>query len=126
MYVVDRRLAAPDGLTSVTAEDVTARITINDASGAAKTTSAVYALLSFGANGHGAYPRAGGATRLSNYTVPVAPDAGDELLNCKCTNVAAAAGAVAASLVQKPAALGVFDDVVFYGTRADFVLRQQN
>lgn len=115
MYMVDVNLTADGGFANVPVNDTaTNRITVNDASGIPKTTSAVYLLLSYGRNGHGAYPQAGGSTRLANY---ISADA-DELTNCHCNASAAAAG-FSSVFVQKPSLDGAFDDIVLYGTRAD-------
>ncbi len=115
MYMADVNLTATAGFANVPVTDsATNRITINDASGNAKTTGAVYALVSFGKNAHGAYTRIGGSTRLANYT---SADA-DELTNCHC-NSSAAATAFAATFVQKPISTGAFDDILAYATRAD-------
>jgi prepilin-type N-terminal cleavage/methylation domain-containing protein len=115
MYMVDVNLTAASGFTNVPVTDsATNRITVNDVAGNAKTTSAVYLLLSHGKNGHGAYTRGGGTSRFVNY---VSADA-DELTNCYC-NSAAVAVSFAATFVQKPISIGTFDDLVVYGTRAD-------
>lgn len=115
MYIVDVNLTATAGAANVPVTDsATNRITVNDASGAAKTTSAVYLLLSFGKNGHGGYIRGGSSTRLANY---ISADA-DELTNCHCSSTAAAT-AFSATFVQKPISTGTFDDLVVYSTRAD-------
>jgi hypothetical protein len=87
---------------------------VNDASGVPKTTSAVYLLLSYGKNGHGAYPQAGGNARLANY---ISADA-DELTNCHCNTNAVDTG-FSSIFVQKPLLAGAFDDIILYGTRAD-------
>lgn len=115
MYAVDVNLTAASGFTNVPVADAaTNRITVNDATGAAKDTSAVYLLLSHGKNGHGSYPRSGGTARLANY---ISADA-DELTNCHCDG-SAVATAFSATFVQKPASISTFDDLLLYGTRAD-------
>jgi|CXWL01.1.fsa_nt_gi prepilin-type N-terminal cleavage/methylation domain-containing protein len=115
MYMVDVNLTASAGFATVPVTDsATNRITINDSTGAARTTSAVYALISFGKNGHGGYNRSGSSTRLANY---ISADA-DELTNCHCSS-AAAATAFSSTFVQKPISTGTFDDLVLYATRAD-------
>jgi prepilin-type N-terminal cleavage/methylation domain-containing protein len=125
MLSVDRTISVPDGLSNVTVDDARTRITIKDNKNSvdSKASNALFALISFGENGHGGYSRAGSATRMSNYTAPTAPDTGDELANCKCTSAAAADAAANATFVQKPSTLGVFDDMLLYGTRADFVVQ---
>lgn len=56
-------------------------ITIKDAAGAVRSDSAVYALISLGKNGHGAYSPSG-----SRYNAKSTNS--DELVNCHCTNAA--------------------------------------
>lgn len=115
MYMADVNLTASSGFANVPVTDsATNRITVNDSAATAKTTAAVYLLLSYGKNGHGAYSRSGGTARLANYT---SADA-DELTNCHCDS-SAAATAFSATFVQKPASIGAFDDLVLYATRAD-------
>ena len=60
-------------------------ITVNDASGAARSTNAIYALISHGANGHGAYTSNGVALNASS----VNPS---EQINCHCDNTGASGG----------------------------------
>ncbi len=115
MYVVDVNVTANEAFAYMPVTDSsTNRITVNNASGTARITSAAYLLISYGKNGHGAYPRIGGITRLSNY---ISSDA-DELTNCHCTT-AGISGTFSASFVQKPLFLGQFDDIVSYSTRSD-------
>lgn len=90
---------------------------------------AIYLLLSFGPNGHGAWPKAGGTTRLS--AVPDPGDPGrpitnaDELANCHCTGApTVSATAYDNTFVQgdsrttnlSNAATTTFDDIVRYTT----------
>lgn len=112
MYAVDKNLAATDAFSTVAISDATTRLTIKDAGAATKTASAVYVLLSYGPNGHGAYPRSGGS-RIANNS-----GAADELENCNC-NSSAATGTLNATFVQKPATLDAYDDVVAYSLRSE-------
>lgn len=115
LYAVDVNLTAASGAANVPVSDSsTSRITVNDTSGAAKTTGAVYLLLSHGKNGHGSYNRSGSSTRLANY---ISADT-TELTNCHC-NSSAAATAFSVTFVQKSASVAAFDDIVVYATRAD-------
>lgn len=115
MYMVDVNMTALYGAANIPVTDsATNRITVTGAASSAKTTGAVYLLLSFGKNGHGGYNRSGATARLANY---ISAD-NDELTNCHC-NSSAAATAFSASFVQKPSSIGTFDDIVLYGTRAD-------
>lgn len=124
MYVVDRRLAANGAFITIPVTDTTARITIRSASGATTTNTAAYVLLSFGKNGHGAFTRRGGATRVISQSAQgtVGSTNADEQKNCHC-NQAGAAVAFDDIFVQRPfleqaASQNVFDDIVMYGTRA--------
>ncbi|MBA4130696.1 MAG: hypothetical protein C0519_04650 [Hyphomicrobium sp.] len=89
----------------------TGALTVNDASGAARTTAAAYAVVSHGPNGHGAYTRAG--TRFSfGATDP------REQENCEC-DASATATTYDSILVQSMAIpnsnpLAAFDDIVRY------------
>jgi len=115
MYMVDVNMTALYGAANIPVTDsATNRITVTGAASSAKTTGAVYLLLSFGKNGHGGYTRSGATTRISNY---ISADA-DELTNCHC-NSSAVATAFSSSFIQKPSSIGAFDDIVVYGTRAD-------
>ncbi len=57
--------------------------TVNDESGSARTTSALYVLVSFGKNGHGGYLAGSGAIRMNAGSLNAA-----ELENCDCTSTA--------------------------------------
>jgi prepilin-type N-terminal cleavage/methylation domain-containing protein len=87
-------------------------ITVNDASGAARTTAGMYALISHGANGHGAYTSNGVVLNAGSVNAT-------ELTNCHCTS-GAAPTTYAPSYVemvpsQDPAnALDNFDDIVTF------------
>lgn len=125
-YAVDKRFTASGAFANIAATDVTPRMTVEDASDNAKTTMAAYVLVSFGPNGHGAYPRAGNTTRVN-----AGSNNADELTNCDCTNAGVSNGTLpAGTFVQKPNTQDpahmspidptyFFDDVVAYGTRSD-------
>ena len=90
-------------------------LTVNDASGNARSSHAMYALISHGANGHGAYTRSGA-------TVNAGSTNANELINCHCDSTGAAAtyspAYVQMSRTQDPAnALNSFDDIVAYKER---------
>lgn len=125
MYAVDINFTADKSFFTIGASDTTPRMTINDSSGTAKTNLAIYALVSFSANGHGAYPRVGGATRINVGSTNL-----DEQNNCDCNNLAAP-GTFDGVYVQKlptsnPASnTDSFDDIVRYDTRADMLLQTE-
>jgi prepilin-type N-terminal cleavage/methylation domain-containing protein len=90
----------------------TTAITVNDASGAARTTAGIYALISHGANGHGAYTSNGVVLNAGSVNA-------NEQTNCHCTS-GAAAGTYTPTYIetvptQDPAnALDNFDDIVTF------------
>lgn len=98
-------------LTGAGYEAGTGAMTVNDATGAVRTTAAAYAVVSHGPNGHGAYTRAG--TRFSFGTTNA-----NEQENCEC-NATATATTYDSILVQSMAVpnsdpLAAFDDIVRY------------
>jgi len=121
MYEVDQLYTASAGFTTngITSAGT---VTISNGSGLGTKASAVYALLSFGPNGHGAYPRSGGSTRFNAGSVNT-----DEHTNCNC-NSSAAATAFGSTFVQRmpsldPAnTLDTFDDVVAFANRMQLSL----
>jgi prepilin-type N-terminal cleavage/methylation domain-containing protein len=95
-------------------------ITINDESGAARTQKAIYAIISHGPNGHGAYTSSG---QITNAGI----QATDEQTNCHCNATGAHTGGAttlsSATYVQKDPQyqsgqaskpLYYFDDIVTY------------
>ena len=111
-YAVDYRFANNnvtnedcDGTTSTVCLQYTSAggITVNDASGTARTTEAVYVLVSHGKNGHGAYPYYGSSTRIS---FPSSVDDDEE-------DNSGSDSPFDAVFVQKTAT-GTFDDEVRY------------
>jgi len=114
--------------TAILITDTTPRMTIKDQSGNAKTTQAAYVLVSFGPNGHGAFPRSGAALTSRNSS---GSNNFNEQHNCDCNN--ATPHAANNTIIpqgfffqeqpnQSPGKLGdptyVFDDIVVYGTRS--------
>jgi type II secretory pathway pseudopilin PulG len=116
-YHIDKRITAANAFTShrIANTDIGA-ISIHDASGNARTSKAVYALVSHGENGHGAYSRAGSRVNGSITNT-------DELENCDCTS-SASNGTFNTTLVQKSTtvdnsnAANNFDDLVSYKVRS--------
>ena len=123
MYYVSRDMTQSGALNIVNGIDPTPRMIIHNEQGVPNTTLATYVLVSGGPNGHGMYPRVGGATRVNNGSTNA-----DELNNCDCTSAAVSA-AVNSIFVQKDITenpgdkLDSFDDVVVYGTRVDMILQ---
>ncbi len=115
-YHVDSR--ATDSATF----DSAGAIQVNDGSGSPRTSTAVYALVSAGRNGHGAYTRAGGTVRLNTGS-----ENNDEGNNCSTgtpTCVMPIAQTYNNILVQKLESatnpgnpLTNFDDIVTYKLR---------
>jgi prepilin-type N-terminal cleavage/methylation domain-containing protein len=110
----------------ILATDNIQRMTVNDASGHAKTTTAAYVLVSFGPNGHGAFPRNGAAL---NARISSGSNHADELANCDCTNGGVSNAIIPAGtfVQEQPDQTAAhltdptyfFDDIVAYGTRSD-------
>ena len=87
-------------------------ITVNDASGAARTTAAAYALISHGANGHGAYTSNGVVLNAGSVNA-------NELVNCHCNSIGVATTYTPTYIEQAPStdstnALDNFDDIVTF------------
>lgn len=118
-YAVDIRMTALGAFPGSSLCTAIGAITVNDASGVARTTGAIYALISHGPNGHGAYT-AGGVTTTSG------SKSADELTNCHCTSAGVYNSAYAPLYVQKLPQydsgqtgnpLYYFDDLVSYKER---------
>lgn len=105
-YHVDTRA------TVVATFNTAGAITVNDDTGAARTTTGVYALISAGRNGHGGYTRGGGAFNAGSTNT-------HELANCGM-GAAPCTPAYDTVLVQKmeqadsTTATDKFDDIVVY------------
>jgi type II secretory pathway pseudopilin PulG len=115
-YVVTKKATMEDALRYYGPADQLGAITVLDASGLSRTTSAIALLLSYGANGHGAY-QLSGMRRSSGSTDP------DELENCHCDSNAAHVGGFAAYVLRGPLKSGVnstFDDEGEYFLRSNF------
>lgn len=120
-YAIDRRMSEDDAYAKYSLNDSDIGVfDIKDSSGASLTAKSVMALVSHGANGHGAFRASGGANRI----VADSTNA-DELENANVD----ATGAVTAfnttfvmkAETQDPtSATGGFDDIVAYKTAADF------
>jgi prepilin-type N-terminal cleavage/methylation domain-containing protein len=126
VYTVDSAFINANAFNAVPLSDTTVRLVVQNQAGSNKTDRAVYVLVSHGSNGHGAFPRKGGTTRVRATGTSVAGSANtDELENCQCDNNAAYTS-LNSTFVQQPinsentAVLNrTFDDLVVYATRAD-------
>lgn len=121
-YVVTRDLTQEGAFNIVSGISNDTRMTILNEQGGINTFLAAYVIVSGGENGHGAFPRAGGAARVNSGSVNV-----DELNNCDCTsNVVATAldeRFVQKSPQENPAnILDSYDDIVDYATRFELML----
>ena len=116
-YAVDKANTTTSSLPAtsvctVTTTPNTAAITVKDAVGGTRTSSAAYALISHGVNGHGAYSSNGAMVNAGSLNT-------DELTNCHCTS-AGVAGTYTPTYIQKypvqnsASALNNFDDIVTY------------
>lgn len=119
VYAADARVTATDAFTTYGITEPVGSIQVNDQTGAARTTTAVYLLLSMAHEAHGAWPRAGGATRLDKDSTNA-----DQLENCDCDADGVATGFnnvfVQKPLAQNPAdPLDTFDDLLRYQERKD-------
>jgi prepilin-type N-terminal cleavage/methylation domain-containing protein len=114
-YAVDLSYTAGGAFAGTNIGCVNAAVTVNDANGNARSTGSVYALISHGANGHGAYTRNGVIENAGSVNT-------NELTNCHCNSSGASTG-YAPTYVQMqqtsdPAnALDNFDDLVSYKER---------
>ncbi len=118
-YHVDRRA------TVVGTFNTSGAITVNDGAGTPRTAAGVYALVSAGRNGHGAFTRAGGTVRLDTGSVNL-----DERENCQSTGTVCpgTASGYNATLVQKLEGATNpnnpttnFDDLVTYKLRGSLL-----
>ncbi len=114
-YAVDASLTIAGSFVHVPTGAICGPITVKDASGAARTSGAVYALISHGANGHGAYTLNGVAYNASSANA-------SEQKNCHCDSSAAVAAYDNVYIQMSPTvdssdALNSFDDIVTYKER---------
>ena len=117
-YTVDTSMTALGAFPKVNIGCTNGAITVNDANGSARSTGSIYALISHGANGHGAYPRNGGSTLVNAGSINTA-----EQTNCHC-NSSASATAYAPTYVQEQSptldptnSLDNYDDLITYKER---------
>jgi prepilin-type N-terminal cleavage/methylation domain-containing protein len=111
------------GVCTATATPDASAITVDDASGAARTSMGAYALVSHGANGHGAYTS--GGVMMNTGSTNTA-----ELGNCNCSSAGVANATYVPTYVQKAPTIDPttttdnFDDIVTY--RDAWQLQQAN
>lgn len=128
-YAVDMNFTKTNAFSSanIPASDTTTRMTIKTASsgGATITQLAAYVLISFGPDGHGAFPRGASATPINENSTNA-----DEKDNCDCDGFANATG-LDGEFIQKAPTQNVndltdtFDDMVVYATRSDLRSKQE-
>lgn len=114
-YAVDPTVTASNALPASVYSSCSASataITVNDATGAARTTNAAYALISHGANGHGAYTSNGVVVNAGSVNT-------DEQTNCHCNSSAASTTYTPTYIEKTPTqdssnALDNFDDIVTF------------
>jgi type II secretory pathway pseudopilin PulG len=114
LYAVDTSFTTTDAFISVPVTEVPtppARITVENLAGDAITTLAAYTLVSYGANGHGAYPR----NSTTRFAAPGA--SAKELINCHC-DASGVDDATDYDTFVQGVQSSTFDDMVVYGTRA--------
>jgi prepilin-type N-terminal cleavage/methylation domain-containing protein len=79
-YAVDVSYTAASSFTYAGGTQcINGAITVNDGNGNARSTGSIYALISHGANGHGAYTTSG-------VTINGSSSSADELTNCHCNS----------------------------------------
>jgi type II secretory pathway pseudopilin PulG/sugar lactone lactonase YvrE len=115
-YAVDVSMTSNSAFLTVPVGCINGAITISDASGNARSSGSIYALISHGANGHGAY------TKNSSTMTNAASININEHTNCHCGSLAAAV-AYGPNYVQQDfyinsaATADMFDDLVAYKER---------
>ena len=119
MYAVTKDMTEDNAFTSINANDINTRMTVNDGAGNVKSEFAGYVLLSFGANVHGAFSRVGGSVRVNAASINT-----DELENCDCSTNLVAAGLNGVFTQRDPSlafivSRNIYDDILVYGTRND-------
>ncbi len=115
-YAVDSQMTLFGAFHDSPVNNTCGPITINDVNGNARENDAIYALISHGANGHGAYTPSGAVVNASSVNAA-------ELANCHCTS-SAGAGTYTATYVQEQSPtldpsnyLDNYDDLITYKER---------
>ncbi|MBV9505879.1 MAG: prepilin-type N-terminal cleavage/methylation domain-containing protein [Acidobacteriia bacterium] len=114
-YAVDISMTASGAFAAVNIGCANGAVTVTDANGNARSTSSIYALVSHGANGHGAYTRNGAIMNAGSVNI-------NELTNCHC-NSSGTPTSYAPTYVQMQQTLDFanaqdsYDDLVAYKER---------
>lgn len=120
LYAVSKDITANGAFSIISMYDTSDRMSVLNAEGTVKSTLACEVLVSMGANGHGAYGRNGGATRINAGSTNLS-----ELDNCDC---AAGSPGFNGVFVQKDVTTNPndvtdsFDDFVYFSSRGDYIL----
>ena len=117
-YAVDSTMTMLGAFHDLPINNTCGGITVNDTNGNARSTYAIYALLSHGPNGHGAYTQNGTVVAAGSTNA-------NELTNCHCSSITGADnGTYAATYVQALPSIATpgtatttFDDIVTYKER---------
>jgi prepilin-type N-terminal cleavage/methylation domain-containing protein len=117
LYVVDNKFAKASAQFK---EEVGGGIVVKNAAGGTETSEAVYALLSFGKNGHGAFGRNGGSSLVTSGSTDT-----DELQNCKCDATPTIGEVAFNTTFVKKSATNSFDDTLRYARKSDIISAAQ-
>ncbi len=118
LYGVDKRLTNTDGFTTYPISTTTGVFVIKDIN-ATTFANPVVVVLSFGEDGHGAYPRAGGSTRINSAVTNTVT-----LENCGCSSAGASATFNntfydRTYYIDPADAHNAYDDMITYKSRKD-------
>ena len=115
-YAVNTNMTKLNAFATIPAPLVCGNIKVEDVNGSARsggpTGGSIYALISHGANGHGAYSKNGTVVNAGS-------DNANELINCHCTSSGVSSGYHATYVQANPSSdpsdsLDSFDDIVMY------------
>lgn len=131
LFAVDKRMTAISAMSTYTVTDTTVGAIVikqnsTDALANANTYKAVYALVSFGSNGHGGYVRNPSATstRFNGASTNT-----NEQKNCHCNSSAAATAFdrifVRTTKTPSTTLSNIYDDVVTFKTRSQLATNAQ-
>jgi prepilin-type N-terminal cleavage/methylation domain-containing protein len=114
-YFVDPEAVKTNAFNIIPPDARTCSVVVADATGSSRSDGAVYALVSHGKNGHGAYMS--GTTRINSSVTQT-----DELYNCWCNSSAAASVPASPKFIMREnlsstTVTSEFDDMVRYKER---------